>query len=218
VVATAAGERVGAGDEIQTRRNDRAQSTELGRWVRNRQRWRVQRVLGDGRLVVRGRGGELTLDREYSREHVELAYFTTVHSAQGLTREVGATLVDELAGWRSLYVGMTRGRARNTAYVVHGNEQDARIVLERALRRDRADLGALGVQRQLSDDARLTTQRRLRELEDEQARLQASSAEADRERLVKVRQELEQLQPRAPKRGSSPPGLGRRGPGRTLGR
>ncbi len=221
VFTTAAGERVGVGDEVQTRRNDRAQRTELGQWVRNRQRWRVQQVLEDGRVVVRGRGGEVTLDADYSREHVELAYFTTVHSAQGLTRDVSATLVDELAGWRSLYVGMTRGRARNTAYVVLGNEEEARPVLERALRRDRADLGALGVQRRLFDDARLMTQRRVRELQDEQARLRASSGQTDRERLEQVRQELEQLQPGAPTASAPQPGrpsLGRRAPGRTLGR
>ena len=221
VLTTETGQRVGAGDEIQTRRNDRTQSTKLGQWVRNRQRWRVQQVLKDGRLVVRGRGGELTLDADYSREHVQLAYFTTVHSAQGLTRDVAGTLVDELAGWRSLYVGMTRGRGRNTAYVVLGNEDDARTVLQRTLRRDRADLGALGVQRRLSEDARMLTQRRVRDLENEQARLQASAAPADRDRLHQVRQELEQLQPHAPKPGprqSGTPGLGRRGPGRTLGR
>ena len=217
VVVTEQGERVGAGDEIQTRRNDRAQSTELGQWVRNRQRWRVEQVLEDGRLVVLGRGGRVTLAADYSREHVELAYFTTVHSAQGLTREVGATLVDELAGWRSLYVGMTRGRQRNTAYVVLGNEEDARTVVERALRRDRADLGALGVQRRLSDDARLTMQRRVRDLQDEQARLQPSRRQADQERLAQIRQELEQLQPRSPQPNRrDAPGTGRRGP--TIGR
>jgi hypothetical protein len=70
-------------------------------------------------------------------EHVELSYFTTVHGTQGLTRDVAGTLVDELAGFRSLYVGMTRGRERNTAYVVLGDseQQDtARAALERTLR------------------------------------------------------------------------------------
>lgn len=224
VLLTAGGDRVGAGDEIQTRRNDRAQSTEHGQWVRNRQRWRVEEVLDDGRLTVRGRGGRVTLEAAYAREHVELAYFTTVHSAQGLTRDVGGTLVDALAGWRSLYVGMSRGRERNTAYVVLDSDQDARAVLERALRRDRADLGALGVQRQLAQDARVITQRRLQDLQQEQARLRQLGARGDRARLAQIAQELQQLESSGPKRGvQEPDGLdllrrGRRGPGRSIGR
>lgn len=217
VLVTDQGERVGAGDEVQTRRNDRAQSTELGQWVKNRQRWRVERVLGDGRLVLRGRGGQVTLDGAYGREHVKLAYFTTVHSAQGLTRDVGATLVDELSGWRSLYVGMTRGRERNTAYVVLDSEKDARATLERVLRRDRADLGALGVQRRLSEEARMRTQQYIRELRAEQARLKAPQTQSDRSASKKSVMKLEQLQPRAPRtsrRQSGPevPEQGRRGP------
>ena len=199
VIVTTLGERVGAGDEIQTRLNDREQTTELGQWVRNRQRWIVEHVHDDGRLRVRGRNGRLTLERDYCREHVELAYFTTVHSAQGLTREVGGTIVEQLSGWRSVYVGLTRGRERNTAYVVLNTEDDARTVLERALRRDRADLGALRIQRQLADDARITTERRRRELTEEQARLRGQGERADRDRLAQVEAELEQLEPpRAP--------------------
>jgi len=106
---------VGVGDEIQTRQNDRNLQTETGRWVRNRQRWQVEQIGQDGSVVARGRGGRVTLPAEYAREHVELAYFQTVHSSQGLTRQQGGTLVDELSGWRSLYVGMTRGREQNTA-------------------------------------------------------------------------------------------------------
>ncbi len=195
VLVTGAGERVGAGDEIQTRQNDRDQASELGQWVRNRQRWRVHQLLDDGRLVVRGSGGQATLDASYCRDHVELAYFTTVHSAQGVTRDVGGTLVDELSGWRSLYVGMTRGRRRNTAYVVTDESGDAREVLERVLRRDRADLGALRVQRRLADEARLRTDRRLRELRAEQARLAALGARAEQARLAEVNDELERLRP-----------------------
>ena len=104
-------ERVGAGDEIQTRHNDRRLVSDSGRWVRNRQRWRVEHVAPDGSLTVSGRAGLVTLPADYAREHVQLAYFQTVHSSQGVTREQAGTLIDELAGWRSVYVGMTRGRA-----------------------------------------------------------------------------------------------------------
>ena len=131
------------------------------------------------------------------------AYFTTVHSAQGLTRDVAATVVDEFTGWRALYVGMTRGRERNTAYVVAGQDDDARATLERVLGRDRADLGALGVQRRLEEEARLRTQRRIHELQAERARLQTSGT-AGRERLAEITRELEHLDPRTPTRRRPP--------------
>ena len=80
---------------------------------------------------------------DYARERVELAYFRTTHGVQGITAAVGGTLVDERAGFRSLYTGMTRGRAQNTAYVVCEAPSATREVMERALERDRADLGVL---------------------------------------------------------------------------
>ncbi len=220
-VETVAGERVGVGDEIQTRQNDRSLQTESGRWVRNRQRWRIEQVGQDGSVVVRGRGGLVTLPADYVRAHVELAYFQTVHSSQGLTRRQGGTLVDELSGWRSLYVGMTRGREQNTAYVVVEDPDDSsRRALERALRRDRADLGALGIRRRLADEARRLTERRIRELEAERVQLLATRQE-NRElgRLREVQQELEQLRPRsapAARPGLPPLQPRRRGP--TIGR
>jgi conjugative relaxase-like TrwC/TraI family protein len=205
-LVTKGGERIGVGDEIQTRRNDRGQSTDLGDWVRNRQRWRVERVHDDGRLLVRSRGGQLTLDADYCREQVELAYFTTIHSAQGVTRDIAGTLVDERTGWRSLYVGMTRGRERNTAYVVVDGEDTTRDVLNRALRRDRADLGALRVQRKLAEDARLIASRRLCELEAEELRMEGSRTATDQRRLTKIRSEIDALRSQdrvAPRAGPS---------------
>lgn len=203
-VQTSSGERIGVGDEIQTRHNDRRLRTETGRWVRNRQRWRVEEIAQDGSVEVRGRGGRATLPAQYAREHVDLAYFQTVHSSQGLTRQQGGTLVDEFAGWRSLYVGMTRGRRQNTAYVVVDDPDDtSRRALERALRRDRSDLGALGIQRRLADDARRITQWRLRELEAERDSLKASADEQQRDRLREIEQELDQLRTLA--RDAQPP-------------
>jgi len=226
-VDTSSGERIGVGDEIQTRQNDRALQTESGRWVRNRQRWQVEQVGQDGSVVVLGRGGRVTLPGAYAREHVELAYFQTVHSSQGLTRRQGGTLVDELSGWRSLYVGMTRGREQNTAYVVvEDPDETPRRALERALRRDRADLGALGIRRRLADEARALTQRRVRELEAERAQLQTRRKDNRAgHRLREIQDELQQLRPASSRARVQPagrPGLpqlhphGRRGP--TIGR
>ena len=191
---TAAGERVGRGDEVQTRRNDRRLRTDSGRWVRNRQRWRVETIGRDGSLTVSGRSGRVTLPAHYAREHVELAYFQTVHSSQGVTCESAGTLVDELAGWRSVYVGMTRGRTRNTAYVVlDGPDDTPRRALERALRRDRADLGALGIQHRLAHEAQLMTERRVRELEAERDRLQAMDDDRAPDVLTAIDAELARL-------------------------
>jgi len=226
-VNTRAGERIGEGDEIQTRQNDRALQTESGRWVRNRQCWQVDQVKQDGSVVALGRGGRVTLPAAYTREHVELAYFQTVHSNQGLTRRQGGTLVDELSGWRSLYVGMTRGREQNTAYVVVEDPNDPpRRALERALRRDRADLGALGIRRRLADEARAVTERRVRELEAERAQLQTRRKDDQAGlRLREIQDELQQLRPASSRARAKPadrPGLpqlhphGRRGP--TIGR
>ncbi len=66
-----------------------------------------------------------------------------------MTAQVGGTLIDERAGFRALYTGMTRGRQENVAYVVCENGEPAREVLERALSRDRADLGVLAHMRTL---------------------------------------------------------------------
>jgi len=219
---TGGGERVGVGDEIQTRQNDRHLRTESGGWVRNRQRWQVEEIGRDGSVVVRGRGGRVTLPADYAREHVELAYFQTVHSSQGLTCRQGGTLVDELSGWRSLYVGMTRGREQNIAYVVVEDPEDLpRRALERALRRDRADLGALGIRRRLANEARAITERRVRQLEAERAQLLGPMQHPNTDRLTRIQEELAQLRPPAAQPSDSPlgrPRLPQLQPGRRRGR
>src|SRR5690606_28642758 len=66
----------GAGDLIQARRNHRR----LGIPVLNRQTFTVAEALEDGSLrVVRKDGKQITLPANYVREHVSLAYASTVH-------------------------------------------------------------------------------------------------------------------------------------------
>ena len=134
-VTTAAGERLSAGDQIATRRNDR----DLG--VANRDRWTVTSTNQDGGLVIRGRGGARTLPADYVREHVELAYATTVHGAQGETVDQAHLLIGEATGAAAAYVGMTRGRHHNTAHLVAETVEDARAQWVDVFSRDRADLG-----------------------------------------------------------------------------
>ncbi|VXB44766.1 MobF family relaxase [Nocardioides sp. AX2bis] len=132
---TSAGEPIGLGDHITTRRNDR----NLG--VANRDCWTVAGIGDDGGLLVRGRRGERILPAPYVRQHVELAYATTVHGAQGETVDHAHLLVGEATGAAAAYVGMTRGRRTNTAHLVAENSEDARDQWTAVFARDRADLG-----------------------------------------------------------------------------
>jgi conjugative relaxase-like TrwC/TraI family protein len=149
------GQRVGVGDLVATRENNWGLRTEHGVHVKNRHRWSVEAVGDDESLTVSNPShGCVTLPAEYAREHAELAYFRTTHGVQSLTQDVGGSLVDTGTGFRDLYVGMTRGRQRNTAYVVVEDEQTAEQVLASAQRRDRADLGVLAVRDRLGDEVR----------------------------------------------------------------
>jgi conjugative relaxase-like TrwC/TraI family protein len=166
-IATASGETVGVGDLVATRENARRLRLGDGSYVRNRDTWVVERIEKEGSAVLRRSDGRrhITAQADYAREHVELAYFRTTHGVQGLTHTVGGTLVDETAGFRSLYVGMTRGRESNRAYVVCEEDERPRDVLKRALERDRADLGVLRQQRTIEMEIEQIAARREREIE-----------------------------------------------------
>ena len=58
------------------------------------------------------------LPEDYIERYADLAYAGNVHVAQGRTVDTAHRVVDETAGRESFYVGMSRGRERNTAYVV----------------------------------------------------------------------------------------------------
>lgn len=145
VITTAAGERIGPGDQITTRLNDH----DLG--VANRDRWTVAGIDDNGSLVVRGRAGQRTLPPGYVDEYVELAYATTVHGAQGETVARAHLLVGETTGAAAAYVGMTRGRERNTAHLVAETIDEARAQWIEVFSRDRADLGPRHATRAAAD-------------------------------------------------------------------
>jgi len=154
------GQAVGVGDEIATRQNEWGLRAEHGGHVKNRHRWRVQAVGADGSLTVSDPDrGQVTLPPGYVRDSAELAYFRSTHGVQSLTQDVGGSLVDVNSGHRDVYVGMTRGRVKNTAYVVCEADQTPEQVLQAALRRDRADLGVLAASERLAEDLRLERQR-----------------------------------------------------------
>ncbi|MFC7724537.1 MobF family relaxase [Nocardioides sp. GCM10028917] len=134
-LVTRRGERIGLGDRVATRRNDR----DLG--VANRDTWTVAGTGEDGSLIVTGRAGQRVLPAEYVREHVELAFTTTAYGAQGETVDSAHFVLGETTGAASAYVAMTRGRHRNTAHLVAESVDDARSQWVEVFSRDRADLG-----------------------------------------------------------------------------
>jgi conjugative relaxase-like TrwC/TraI family protein len=152
---TEGGQRIYVGDTVVTRRNERRRELVRGGGVRNRETFSVSAIARDGTLTLQRQGSsrQVKVAPVYAREQVELAYFQTVHGVQGRTVQRGGTLVDELAGFRSLYVGMTRGVRENIAYVVAPGESPAEV-LERALLRDRADVGVMAQARALEEVAR----------------------------------------------------------------
>jgi exodeoxyribonuclease V alpha subunit len=151
VVTTAAGERIGVGDRVATRRNDRDLD------VANRDVWIVTGVGRDGGLrvtpadvtpaglVPASVSATATRQRwlpgDYVTAHLELAYATTAHGAQGDSVTAAHLVVGEHTGAASAYVGMTRGREANTAHLVAADADEAREQWVAVFARDRADLG-----------------------------------------------------------------------------
>jgi exodeoxyribonuclease V alpha subunit len=148
-VTTAAGERIGVGDRITTRRND----PHLG--VANRDTWVVTSVDRDGGLHVTPAGGTnhvldgaapgraetRTLPAGYVTSYVQLGYAGTVHGAQGETVTTAHVVIGERTGAAAAYVGMTRGRQTNTAHLIASDTAEAREQWIGVFARDRADLG-----------------------------------------------------------------------------
>ncbi|WP_100501689.1 MobF family relaxase [Geodermatophilus chilensis] len=147
-VTTRVGQRIGIGDRIATRRNDRSLR------VANRDIWTVTAAHDDGRLTVTPSSGNVTpagvtpsaykervLSPTYVTSHVELAYATTAHGVQGDTVPAAHVMIGEHTSAASAYVGMTRGRTANTAHLVAADLAEAREQWIAVFGRDRADLG-----------------------------------------------------------------------------
>ncbi|MGC5171611.1 AAA family ATPase [Microbacterium sp. DT81.1] len=113
-------QRILVGDSVQTRRNDRLTGVE------NRARWVVRGIYDEFvSLVSVSDSGELRhVPHEYAREHLQLAYASTVHGVQGDTAD--ASVVGPDVDAAGLYVGLTRGRLHNVAIVVARTDAVAR--------------------------------------------------------------------------------------------
>jgi conjugative relaxase-like TrwC/TraI family protein len=142
------------GDIVATRRNDRRLRTTTGEPVRNRERWTITDTNPSGEITVTRLDGHgtITLPADYARQHVQLAYATTEHGAQGETADRSITLATTATTGRGLYVGMTRGRDENLALVVTEAPElaEAISILEVAIAIDRADIPATTHRRTLA--------------------------------------------------------------------
>jgi len=109
----------GVGDRVVTRRNDRRLVATDGAWVRNGDTWTVESVGPSGSLTLRRAAGDgrAVVTPDYVQDHVELAYATTVHRAQGRTVDTAHALVTPATSREGLYVAATRGRLDNRLYV-----------------------------------------------------------------------------------------------------
>jgi conjugative relaxase-like TrwC/TraI family protein len=114
----AGGGTAGVGDLVVTRQNDRRLCTGQG-WVRNGDRWTVTATDQDGAMTVQraNGGGMVVLPDAYVAEHVELAYASSAHRAQGRTVDTAHAFVTSTTTREALYVLATRGRESNQLYV-----------------------------------------------------------------------------------------------------
>jgi len=125
------GNEAGAGDLIVARQNVRIEAGEPGRMLANRDVLRIDGWTGAGkgraavvrRVTGRGLAGQtlwsapFKLPGGYIETHADLAYAGNVHIAQSRTVDTTHLVVDDTVWRESFYVGMSRGRQRNTAYV-----------------------------------------------------------------------------------------------------
>ncbi len=127
-------QRILVGDTVQTRRNDRLTGVE------NRAQWIVRGIRDEYlSLVSVSDSGEVArVSTDYAREHLQLAYASTVHGVQGDTAD--ASVVGPDVDAAGLYVGLTRGRLSNVAIVVARTDAAARDSLAESIQRGTPEL------------------------------------------------------------------------------
>jgi conjugative relaxase-like TrwC/TraI family protein len=159
------------GETVLTRKNDYSLQVTETDFVKNGDRWIVEKILPDGSLKVRSRTGisvRTTLPAEYVRENVRLGYAATGHSVEGVTADVCLAITDGRMTRNLLYVVATRGREENHLFVPVTDDGDphtmmdvkslspssAAEVLEQILARKDQNRSATTTIAELSDPAR----------------------------------------------------------------
>jgi hypothetical protein len=124
------GQAIFIGDVVQTRRNDSEAD------VQNRQNW-IVKAIGQNHVILAASADTTDLRKvslPYAEEHIHLAYATTVYGVQGETTD--RSLVGPGVDAAGLYVGLTRGKAHNTAVLVAPTESSAKSQLTEMMRRE----------------------------------------------------------------------------------
>ena len=131
------GLRIGVGDQVMTRQNQ----PDLG--VANRMTWTVTGIAdhSEVQLYNETRRQHTTVNPDYVRHHLHLAYAATVHGVQGDTADHGDLVLSDATDAAAVYVGLTRGRYSNAVHIVTGTLDQAREQWVQAAGRNRADLG-----------------------------------------------------------------------------
>jgi exodeoxyribonuclease V alpha subunit len=131
------GLRIGVGDQVMTRQNQ----PDLG--VANRMTWTVTGITdhSEVQLYNETRRQHTTVDPDYVRHHLHLAYAATVHGIQGDTADHGDLVLSDATDAAAVYVGLTRGRHTNTVHIIAGHLDQAREQWVQAAGRNRGDLG-----------------------------------------------------------------------------
>ncbi len=166
-VRLASGLEASAGDVIVTRHNDRRLRSTGTDFVKNGDRWTIRNVAEDGSLEVQHQRSlaHVRLPADYAAQHVDLAYATTIHQAQGSTVDTAHVLLSGSETRQLLYVAMSRGRQASHAYLDAGIDGDEHNIvrpeyvaplspveaLEEIVRRDEAKHSAT-TQRRIAGD------------------------------------------------------------------
>jgi DNA primase catalytic core len=126
------GNHASAGDVIITRANDRKLAITATDWVKNGDRWTIQKVLRGGAVKARHHdtGRLVTLPADYVTKDAELGYACTVHTAQGITTDTCHTVASGGESRQLFYVAMTRGRQANHVYLVTASDGDEHNVIK----------------------------------------------------------------------------------------
>ncbi len=181
-VALVDGTRVYVGDQVATRCNDAALVTDRNSVVCNRQTWTVTAVGEDGSLAVADRQrGQVQLPARYVARHLELGWAVTGYGNQGVTTDHGICVVEPSSSRAGIYVGMTRGRGHNLAWVVEPTGlADAEEAFASAIARPAIAMTAHAVRTQLGGEGQVldledAAQQMARRLDQLQARRPARS-------------------------------------------
>jgi DNA primase catalytic core len=161
------GNQASAGDTIITRSNRRDFRLSATDFVKNGDRFTVEKVHRNGSIAARHiqTRRRIALPADYVAKEVELGYACTTHTAQGVTADTMHGLLSGDESRQQAYTMLTRGRHANHAYVVVVGDGDPHTtirsetinpltptdVLERILARDESPVSATTSLREAAD-------------------------------------------------------------------